>query len=424
MVTVADSPRALDAHASRVWLRRFARTTPGVVVLIAIVVSASCIVGGVACGAALNARITEQKAVLEHSEPFAYAAQNLYAALSAADAAAATAFLSGGTQTPLTRARYQQALAAAASALADATAGSPDMATRQALAGISARLATYTGLVEAARANNRQKRPIGSAYLREASSLMQTTLLPDAAKVFTADLARVDQSQRRIGSLPTVGLLLLGVAIVAIIAGSTVLFRRTNRQFNIGLVIAAVIVLVTIGCVVVAARFAAGDIERSRIEGTAKFEQLAEARILAQQARTDETLQLITRGDISASEKAFNGYIDGVVSRLGSGSPEATAAVESWVAGHRRQVDAYRAGDYPGAVAQALGGERGGSAAQFAVVEWSLRDDIEAARATLRDGVSGVGGYLAWTPTGTLVLMMVAASAAVVGLWPRLKEFL
>ena len=58
----------------------------------------------------LNGRIAEQKAVLDHSEPFAYAAQNLYAASSAADAAAATAFLSGGTQTPLMRARYQQAL--------------------------------------------------------------------------------------------------------------------------------------------------------------------------------------------------------------------------------------------------------------------------------------------------------------------------
>ena len=173
-----------------------------------------------------------------------------------------------------------------------------------------------------------------------------------------------------------------------------------------------------------AVRFAAGDIERSRIEGTAKFGQLAEARILAQQARTDETLQLITRGDISASEKAFNGYVDDLVARLGTGSPDATAAVETWVAGHRRQVDAYRAGDYPGAVAQALGGERGGSAAQFAVVEASLRDDIEAARSTLRDGVSDAGGYLAWTPTGTLVLMVVAASAVVVGLWPRLKEFL
>lgn len=423
-MTVADTPRALDAHASRVWLRRFARTTPGVVVLIAIVVAASCILGGVACGAALNARITEQKAVLEHSEPFAYAAQNLYAALSAADAAAATGFLSGGTQTPLTRARYQQALAAAASALADATAGSPDLQTRQALARISAQLATYTGLVEAARANNVQGFPIGSAYLREASSLMQTTLLPEAAKVFTADLARVDEAQRRVGGIPTSGLLLLGVAVVAIVAGSVILSRRTNRQFNVGLVVAAVVALLAISWVVVATRLAAGDIERSRIEGTAKFEQLAEARILAQQARTGETLQLITRGDITASEKAFFGYIDDLVGRLGTGSPEATAAVQTWVAGHRRQVDAYRAGDYPGAVAQALGTERGGSAAQFADVESSLRDAIESTRSTLRDGVSDAGRYLAWTPTGTVALMILAETAAAVGLWPRLKEFL
>ena len=34
------------------------------------------------------------------------------------------------------------------------------------------------------------------------------------------------------------------------------------------------------------------------------------------------------------------------------------------------------------------------------------------------------GAWLAWSPTGTLVLMTLAAAAAVVGLWPRLKEFL
>jgi len=29
-----------------------------------------------------------------------------------------------------------------------------------------------------------------------------------------------------------------------------------------------------------------------------------------------------------------------------------------------------------------------------------------------------------WIPTATLVLMTAAAAAAVIGLWPRLKEFL
>ena len=88
------------------------------------------------------------------------------------------------------------------------------------------------------------------------------------------------------------------------------------------------------------------------------------------------------------------------------------------------QVDAYRAGDYPAAVAQALGTDPGASGAQFGDVETSLRDAIERARATMRDHVSDAGGYLLWLPTGALVLMTGAAVAAVVGLWPRLKEFL
>jgi hypothetical protein len=424
VVTTASTPLTLDAHASRAWMRRFARTTPGLVVAIALVVAACCVIAGVVCAAALNGRIAEQKAVLDHSEPFAYAAQNLYAASSAADAAAATAFLSGGVQTPLMRARYEQALAAAASALADATAGAPDAETRKALAEVSAQLATYTGLVEAARANNVQGFPIGSAYLREASASMQTKLLPGAEKIYSADLARVDHAQRRVGSLPMVGLALLLMTLAAIGVGSVIMSSRTNRRFNLGLVAAAVLIVVLIASMVGAVRLAAGDIERGRTEGTARFGQLAEARILAQQARTDETLQLITRGDITAGEKSFDGHVDALRARVGTASPAATQAVDEWVASHGKQVDAYKAGDYPGAVTQALSTDSGGSGAQFAVVETSLRDAIEAARTTMRDHVADAGRYLVWLPAVTLVLMTLAAAAAVIGLWPRLKEFL
>jgi hypothetical protein len=405
-------------------MRRFARTTPGSVVAIALVVAACCVVAGVVCAAALNGRIAEQEAVLDHSEPFAYAAQNLYAASSAADAAAATAFLSGGVQTPLMRARYEQALAAAASALADATAGAPDAETRKALAEVSAQLATYTGLVEAARANNVQGFPIGSAYLREASASMQTKLLPGAEKIYSADLARVDHAQRRVGSLPMVGLALLLITLAAIGVGSAIMSSRTNRRFNLGLVAAAVLIVVLIGSMVGAVRLAAGDIERGRTEGTARFGQLAEARILAQQARTDETLQLITRGDITAGEKSFDGHVDALRARVGTASPAATQAVDEWVASHRKQVDAYKAGDYAAAVTQALSTDSGSSGAQFAVVETSLRDAIEQARTTMRDHVADAGRYLVWLPAATLVLMTLAAAAAVIGLWPRLKEFL
>jgi hypothetical protein len=322
------------------------------------------------------------------------------------------------------RARYQQAMAAATSALADATAGAPDADTRKALAEVSAQLTTYAGLVEAARANGVQGFPIGSSYLREASSLMQTQLLPGAEKVYAADLTRVDQAQRRIGSLPKVGLTLLILAMLAIVVSSAVMARRTNRQFNVGLVAAGVVALLVSACIIGAVHLAAGEIERGRTEGTEKFGQLAEARILAQQARTDETLQLITRGDITASEKSFNGHIDELQARLGNSSPAAAEAVNKWVAGHREQVDAYRAGDYPGAVAQALGTDPGASGAQFAVVESTLSDALEQARTTMRDHTSDAGEYLVWIPTAALGLMTAAAAAVVIGLWPRLKEFL
>jgi hypothetical protein len=221
-----------------------------------------------------------------------------------------------------------------------------------------------------------------------------------------------------------VGLALLVVALAAIGIGSAIMFKRTNRRFNLGLVAAAVVVALVMLWIVGAVRLAAGDIERGRTEGTARFGQLAEARILAQQARTDETLQLITRGDITASEKSFYGHIDELTARIGIASPEAADAVDKWIASHRMQVDAYRAGDYPAAVAQALGTDPGASGAQFGDVETSLRDAIERARATMRDHVSDAGGYLLWLPTGALVLMTAAAVVAVVGLWPRLKEFL
>jgi hypothetical protein len=169
---------------------------------------------------------------------------------------------------------------------------------------------------------------------------------------------------------------------------------------------------------------AAGNIEHSQTEGTARFGQLAKARILAQQARTDETLELIARGDITARETSFSSHMDEVAALLGTGPLAAADAVAKWRTSHRKQVEAYEAGDYPAAVAQAIGPEPHASAAQFAAAEISLRNEIEQTRATLRGRVSAAGAQLAWSPTGTLVLMVVGAVVAVVGLWPRLKEFL
>ncbi|MGX9788250.1 hypothetical protein [Mycobacterium sp. MMS18-G62] len=418
------SPPTLAMRGSVPWARRFARTTPGVVSIIAVAVASFCVLAGLVCGGQLDGRIAKHNAVLDRSEPLAYSAQNLYAALSAADAAAASAFLSGGIETGAVQARYRQALADAASALTDVTAGTTDTETRTAVADMSAKLAAYTGLVESARANNRQGFVIGSAYLREASSLMQTALLPSAQKIYSGNLAALNGDQRDVGSVPTISLVLLGIVLAAVVVGSVILVGRTNRQFNLGLIVAAVAALLVIGWIVVATRFAAGNIEHSQAEGTAKFEHLAKARILAQQARTDETLELIARSDITGREKSFDSRMDELTALLAGGPRTAADAVAKWTASHRKQVEAYEGGDYPAAVAQAIGPEPDGSAAQFTAVEASLRNEIQQTRAMLRDRVASAGAQLAWSPTGTLALMVAAAVVAVVGLWPRLKEFL
>jgi hypothetical protein len=94
------------------------------------------------------------------------------------------------------------------------------------------------------------------------------------------------------------------------------------------------------------------------------------------------------------------------------------------LASHRKQVEAYTGGDFAQAVAQAIGPDPNASAASFAATEAGLRGEIEQTRAALRDDVSTAGTFLTFSPTGTLVLMVLAAVAGVIGLWPRLKEFL
>ncbi|WP_405182229.1 hypothetical protein OG225_14895 [Nocardia sp. NBC_01377] len=414
-------------HHGAAWLRRFAGTTPGLISALVIVSALLCLLAGFTGANQLGGKVSRHEQVLEQTEPLAFAAQRLYVALSAADAAAAEAFLSGGIETPAIRARYQQALADAASALAEATAGASDAGTRSIVARISAELPTFTGLVETARANNRQGFPVGSAYLREASGLMQDSLLKNAEELSTARFAAVREDQSRIAALPltTAGLLLL--VLLACGVGSVLLVRRTNRRVNPGLVIAAGATALALIWVIAATVIAAATLDNDESGASKEFETLAQARILAQQARTDETLQLITRGDIEAGENSYSTHIqqlrEKVVSALGAGSPAETSLAQ-WTEGHRVQVEAYRAANFNAALAQAIGANPQSSATRFALLDKTLGEDLTDTRDDLRDGVNDAGDALSWSPAVTLLLMVGAAAAIVVGLWPRLKEFL
>lgn len=406
------------------WIRRFAATTPGVVGAVLVITTITCLLAGSTVGGQLDAKIERTDQVLDRTEPLAFAAQSLYVSLSAADAGAATAFLSGGIESPQVRDTYEQALADAAAALAEATAGATDAQSRAIVARIAADLPTYTGLVETARANNRQGFPVGSAYLRQASDLMQTSLLPQAEQLTEARFAAVRADQDRVGALPWTGVLLLLLVLLACAVGSVLLLRRTNRLVNAGVALAAAATLLallwTAGATLAAARVLDDG-------AGARVEHLAGARILAQQARTDETLALITRGDITAPEKAFQTHTTELAQRLteaGAGDSAADRALTKWTAGHNAQRTAYEKADYAGAVAQAIGTAPDSSATSFAHLDEELRGALAQARTDLRDGVDDAATLLTLSPFGTLALLLAAAGAVITGLWPRIKEFL
>jgi hypothetical protein len=288
-------------------------------------------------------------------------------------------------------------------------------------------LPAYTGLVEAARANNRQGFPVGSAYLREASIIMQTSLLPSAEQLSTSRFAAVREDQRAIATQPWTSIGLLLLVLITCAVGSFILLQRTNRRVNLGVVTATGAAVLTLLWTVAAAGAAGQAVAGGGVDARARFETLAGARILAQQARADETLQLMTRGDIVTGEESFKKHTDQLRDRLQAvTAPDSVPMREfgQWLVGHRKQVEAYQAANYPAAVEQAIGTRPDGSAARFTGLDTALRDGITQARGQLRDEVDIAGHRMALSPAGTLVLMVFAAVAVVSGLWPRLKEFL
>ncbi|MFE6861470.1 hypothetical protein [Nocardia sp. NPDC057668] len=409
------------------WLRRFARTAPGRMGLVVVGLVIVSLVSGLVCANEFGDKRTRRDTVLQYTEPLANAAQRLYVALSAADAAASAAFLSGGIESTEVRTRYRQALADAAAALAEATAGASDSRTREIVARIAADLPTYTGLVESARANNRQGLPVGSAYLRQASELMQDTLLSKAQELEQTRLAALHEQQRVISGPPLLGVVLLVLLLIGCAIGSRELLRHTNRRVNLGVLTAGGAAALTLLWIASATIAATTAVDTGNHGATARFETLAKARILAQQARTEETLLLVTRGDVDASETRYaemsTALRDSLLSVLSADSP-ATQAFSSWQDSHVAQIASYRGNEYNAAVQRSIGAGTDSAAARFAALDEALRTDLEQTRERVRDGVDAAGDALILAPQGTLVLLFAAAAAVVLGVWPRLKEFL
>lgn len=322
-------------------LRRRTTTTPGMFTTVAIGLVVLGLVSGLVGLITVQRRAALVRDVGEFSGPLSVHAQNLYRSLSDADAMAASAFLTNGVEPPALRQRYLDDIAQATTALSIALRDADDRAAAK-LTVLANQLPVYTGLVETARSYNRQGLPLGGAYLREASGLMRNALLPAAQQLFELEQDRLTAAQRDATAFPWLVLVLGLLTVAGLVAAQVLLTRRTNRVLNAGLVAASVATLIGLTWSTAALAGAAGNVDTGRRDGSAQVRLLANARVAALQARADEALTLIARGDGKTFEDRFKSEMVRLIGPDGSGGLLADAVAQAPTAADRATAEQAR----------------------------------------------------------------------------------
>ena len=110
-----------------------------------------------------------------------------------ADAIASSSYLRSGQEDPAQRTAYLDEIGKAGDGLV-AVSARGDSADLEQLSSASRLLGSYVGLVEQARANNRQGFPVGAAYQRQANGIVSNAD-PDTPDIVSS-LRAVEASQR------------------------------------------------------------------------------------------------------------------------------------------------------------------------------------------------------------------------------------
>jgi hypothetical protein len=424
-------------------LRQWLRTTPGRLRVLSGIVVALVAAFGVVAVAATTARIDTVRALSAEHERSLENASHAYVALSDGDAIAADAFLSGGAEPSGPRAQYEGDLTTASERLASLAAGlSASPGETQALRTIDDRIPRYTGLVELARANNREGFPVGAAYLREASTLMREQILPSLLSLYHVEAGQLDHSYRSALSGTVIAIVVgAGLAAVAGIAFvQLVVWRRSRRVFNVGLLLATALILMTgtytVGSLVVQQH----HLESARVHGSDEVVVLSSAQILALRARGDEGLALSARGGSDSTQyfRDFHQVEEHLASTQGANgllfdaqhltaSTPASRSVNELMQAFRSytsaddQVEASASsGDTEAAISQAT---TGSDQLAFSDLNTRFIDATGDANARFVEQASDAQAALRRTRLVLVGGALVAAGCVLFGLRPRIREF-
>ncbi|MGP3991084.1 hypothetical protein [Streptomyces sp. 3N207] len=426
-------------------LRTAATTEPGRLRAIGAVLAALVVLFGGVTAWQISDRVAAADAVVDHSQPLSADAAHIYRSLADADTSASSGFLAGGDEPRSERRRYEKDIREASELLASAAANSGGSRTAQRqIAVLNRGLPVYTGLVESARADNRQGLPLGGAYLRYANEKMRGELLPAARKLYTAETKQLGGDYDDAKSWP---LLAVGTGIVALAAlgwAQRRNYRRTNRVFNRGLLGGTALSLALLVWLTAGHAMARSGLNESDTKGARSLHALNEARIGTLQARGDENMTLVARGGGAVYEESYKKQMvkvagNGERGRAGSGLledardvaddragssavEEAQEAVRTWQQRHKKARAEDDGGNYEDAVAQVIGA-KDSTRESFDEVDESLSRAGAHEQRQFEKAADEGRDWFAGLVVGALVLAVLGAAAAVLGIGRRLAEY-
>ncbi|QIP86467.1 hypothetical protein GLX30_23345 [Streptomyces sp. Tu 2975] len=440
---VPDGPTGRGAWAEgRRRLRAAATTEPGRLQIIGAVLAALVVAFGAVTVLEVSSRATAADDVVTRSQPLTADAASIYRSLADADTAASSGFLAGAEEPREVAERYDRDIALASRLLIKAAtnAGSSSESGQQ-IAELNEALPRYTALIETARANNRLGRPLGGAYLRFANEQMSRDLLPAAQKLYDAETARLQQDDDDARFWPVLSTAAGVVAIGALLWAQRRNYRRTNRVFNHGLLVATAASTVLLLWLAVGHTVARTQLTDADRHGQQSLRVLGDARINSLKARANENLTVVARGavltDDGKSDKYETDYTAGM-NRLGEQLHQAqrladdsagrdpvdaaVTAVSEWQERHKDVTRTDRAGDYDGVVRKVVGA-KGSTGESFDTVDAALEKALAHEQREFTAAAKDARGALSGLPLGAAVLGVLGAAGAVLGINRRLSEY-
>ncbi|MDF6021103.1 hypothetical protein [Streptomyces sp. JH34] len=440
-VTVPAQRRGAGSEAAA-RLRAAATTEPGRLQIYGAVLALLVVVFGVVTYLEIAARSSSADDVVTRSQPLSADAASIYRSLADADTMAASGFLAGAQEPPEVLAQYDADIKEASRLLIDAAA-STDSSTssHEEITTLSRLLPVYTGLIERARANNRQGLPLGGAYLRYANQKMTDELLPAAERLYVAETGRLATDSADARQLPFLSLGAGTVALGALVWMQRRNYRRTNRVFNRGLLAATAAATVVLLWLTVGHTVARTELRGAMVHGQESLDVLNKARISSLKARANENLTLVARGAVLTADGTRDQYetdygtgmkdlgaqlerAQDLADDARGGEPvkDAIDGVSAWQDRHRKARTTDDRGDYDSALQQIIGPQdsTGDSFEQVDdALEQALAHEQDEFDTAAEDGRGALGGL----PFGAAVLALLGAVAVIVGVNRRLSEY-